>query len=47
MGKDKDDDKSDGKDGEKGGRHGKEDNTGDAQRNRPIPDRAEPDKHDR
>ena len=47
MGKDKDHDKSGGKDGGKGGGHRQEDNTHDAQRDRPIPDRADPNKHDR
>ncbi|MGH3912977.1 MAG: hypothetical protein ACRDTC_06155 [Pseudonocardiaceae bacterium] len=47
--KDKDDDKSGnkGKGDDSGGKHGKEDSTRDAHRNRPIPDRAEPNKHDR
>lgn len=48
MGKDKkDDDKSRDKGGNSGGRHGQEDNTADADRRRPIPDPAEPNKHDR
>ncbi|MGH3924893.1 MAG: hypothetical protein ACRDTT_18870 [Pseudonocardiaceae bacterium] len=52
MGKDKDDDKNRDKGGDKGGdkgsgRHGREDNTADADRRRQIPDRADPNKHDR
>lgn len=58
MAKDRDDDKSGGKGGDKdrdrgdkgrdsGGRHGREDNTADADRRRRIPDRADPNKHDR
>jgi hypothetical protein len=53
MGKDKDDDKNrDNEDknrhsGGPGGGHRQEDNTHDAQRDRPIPDRADPNKHDR
>lgn len=53
MGKNKDDDKNrDNEDenrhsGGKGGGHRQEDNTHDAQRDRPVPDRADPNKHDR
>ncbi|MGH3904119.1 MAG: hypothetical protein ACRDTE_08020 [Pseudonocardiaceae bacterium] len=51
MGKDKDRDQDDGKKDEgkrrDEGRHRDEDNTGDGQRNRPIPPPHEPNKHDR
>ncbi len=53
MGKDKDDDKNrdNGNKGSggkgSGGRHGREDNTVDADRRRQVPDRADPNKHDR
>ncbi|MGH3798472.1 MAG: hypothetical protein ACRDSP_26815 [Pseudonocardiaceae bacterium] len=45
--KDKDDDKSRDKGDDRRGKHGREDNTADADRRRQIPDRADPNKHDR
>lgn len=50
MGKDEDKNRDQGGGSgnkDSGGRHGREDNTADADRRRQIPDRADPNKHDR
>lgn len=46
MGKDQDDEEDD-KNNDSGSKHGQEDNTDDVSRDRPVPDRADPNKHDR